>query len=138
MYGGSANKCWSKGSSIQCKHAGFILNMHLQHIYTLSVCLSVCVTVEWSVFVLKVLSELSPVLLVQDANDDTEENEEKTNERRQRGEAEGKDNGETCSQVLSLFTKCLLSRFDCLTVLSLTVSLDFSLILYLLSVGRQM
>ncbi|XP_072250819.1 serine/threonine-protein kinase ULK4 [Leuresthes tenuis] len=65
--------------------------------------------VEWSVFVLKVLSELSPVLLVQDANDDTEENE-----RRQRGEAEGKENGETCSQVLSLFTKCLLSRYESL------------------------
>ncbi|XP_075322704.1 serine/threonine-protein kinase ULK4 isoform X2 [Odontesthes bonariensis] len=70
--------------------------------------------VEWSVFVLKVLSELSPVLLVQYDNDDTEENEEKTNETRPRGEAEGKENGETCSQVLSLFTKCLLPRYESL------------------------
>ncbi|KAM4736319.1 serine/threonine-protein kinase ULK4 isoform 2-T3 [Anableps anableps] len=75
--------------------------------------------VEWSVFVLKVLSELSLVLLVQDDDDDTDENEGKIEEKRDRretggGAGERSGDGKSCSQVLSVFTKSLLSRFEVL------------------------
>ncbi|XP_035986139.1 serine/threonine-protein kinase ULK4 isoform X4 [Fundulus heteroclitus] len=75
--------------------------------------------VEWSVFVLKVLSELSLVLLVQnDDDDDADENDDKVEESRDRretrGTAERSSDGTSRSQVLSVFTKSLLSRFEVL------------------------
>lgn len=64
-------------------------------------------------FVLRVLSELSLVLLVQES-DGTEEDEgtEGKKERREEGEraAEGIDDGSSYSQLLPLITKCLLPR----------------------------
>lgn len=72
--------------------------------------LSLCIPVEWSVFVLRVLSELSIVLLVQES-DGTEEDEgtdEKKEKREQAGgAAEEIDEG---SQILTLLTKSLLPR----------------------------
>ncbi|RVE62472.1 hypothetical protein OJAV_G00157310 [Oryzias javanicus] len=72
---------------------------------------------EWSVFVLKVLSELSLVLLVQD--DHTEEKEGRTRQQKEMEEmgentAEGREDGGLCGQILSLFSKSLLSRYDIL------------------------
>ncbi|KAF6714403.1 Serine/threonine-protein kinase ULK4 [Oryzias melastigma] len=73
---------------------------------------------EWSVFVLKVLSELSLVLLVQD-DDHTEEKEERTRQTKEMEEtgentAEGREDGGLCGQILSLLSKSLLSRYDIL------------------------
>lgn len=64
-------------------------------------------------FVLRVLSELSLVLLVQES-DGTEEDEE-TEEKKERREegtrtAEGGDDGSRCHQIFSLITKSLLPR----------------------------
>ncbi|XP_016527904.1 serine/threonine-protein kinase ULK4 isoform X1 [Poecilia formosa] len=75
--------------------------------------------VEWSVFVLKVLSELSLVMLVQRDDENADENEDKVEEKRDRrdtegGAAERSGDGRSCSQVLSVFTKSLLSRFEVL------------------------
>ncbi|CAG6015922.1 unnamed protein product [Menidia menidia] len=67
--------------------------------------------VEWSVFVLKVMSELSLVLLFQDGDNNTEKNEGMT---KARGQSDEKENGKSCSQVSSLFNKCLLSRYESL------------------------
>ncbi|XP_061573900.1 serine/threonine-protein kinase ULK4 [Cololabis saira] len=73
--------------------------------------------VEWSVFALKLLAELSLVLLVQE-DDHTEDNEEGTREKKEIGETdqatEGGEDGGSCSQTLFLFTKSLLSRYDSL------------------------
>ncbi|XP_069549236.1 serine/threonine-protein kinase ULK4 [Brachyistius frenatus] len=74
--------------------------------------------VEWSVFVLRVLSELSLVLLVHDG-DDTEENEETTEEKKDKAEkggkaAQGKEEGGPCSEIESLISKSLLSRYEAL------------------------
>ncbi|XP_008297423.1 serine/threonine-protein kinase ULK4 [Stegastes partitus] len=68
--------------------------------------------VEWSVFVLRVLSELSLVLLVEDG-DDTEENEERMEEKRG-GMTERIEDKSSRSQILSLFTKSLLLRYESL------------------------
>ncbi|KAF1387604.1 hypothetical protein PFLUV_G00081580 [Perca fluviatilis] len=74
-------------------------------------------SVEWSVFVLRVLSELSFVLLVQES-DGTEEDEEteENKERREEGErtAEGRDDGSSYNQILALLTKSLLPRYESL------------------------
>lgn len=73
---------------------------------------------EWSVFVLRVLSELSLVLLVQDGDDGCEE--DRTEKRG--GATEEREDGSSCSPVLSLISKSLLSRLVwlllhiCLTV----------------------
>lgn len=69
-------------------------------------------------FVLKVLSELSLVLLVQD-DDHTEEKEERTRQTKEMEEtgentAEGREDGGLCGQILSLLSKSLLSRLVCL------------------------
>ncbi|XP_050931732.1 serine/threonine-protein kinase ULK4 isoform X1 [Lates calcarifer] len=73
--------------------------------------------VEWSVFVLRVLSELSLVLLAQDGDgpDEDEKTAEKT-ERREEGEraAEGRDEGNSSSQISALITKSLLPRYESL------------------------
>ncbi|KAK9513459.1 hypothetical protein VZT92_026990 [Zoarces viviparus] len=73
--------------------------------------------VEWSVFVLRVLSELSLVLLLQES-DGTEEDEqtEEKKERREEGgrAAEGRDDGSSCNQILALITKSLLPRYESL------------------------
>ncbi|XP_054478447.1 serine/threonine-protein kinase ULK4 isoform X2 [Anoplopoma fimbria] len=73
--------------------------------------------VEWSVFVLRVLSELSLVLLLQESNG-TEEDEQKeeNKERREEGgrAAEGRHHGSSCNQILALITKSLLPRYDSL------------------------
>ncbi|XP_023820399.1 serine/threonine-protein kinase ULK4 isoform X2 [Oryzias latipes] len=73
---------------------------------------------EWSVFVLKVLSELSLVLLVQD-DDHTKEKEERTRQKKEMektGEnaAEGREDGKLSGQILSLLSKSLLLRYDIL------------------------
>ncbi|XP_033495595.2 serine/threonine-protein kinase ULK4 [Epinephelus lanceolatus] len=73
--------------------------------------------VECSVFVLRVLSELSLVLLVQES-DGTEEDEE-TEEKKERREegtrtAEGGGDGSHCHQIFSLITKSLLPRYEAL------------------------
>ncbi|XP_070768283.1 serine/threonine-protein kinase ULK4 [Enoplosus armatus] len=73
--------------------------------------------VEWSVFVLRVLSELSLVLLVQETDgteedEDTEEKKERREERRR--SAGGSDGGSSCSQILALITKSLLPRYESL------------------------
>ncbi|XP_040900709.1 serine/threonine-protein kinase ULK4 [Toxotes jaculatrix] len=72
--------------------------------------------VEWSVFVLRVLSELGLVLLVQDGDDPDEE--QKTEENREKREgtraAEGRDEGNSSSQILALITKSLLPRYESL------------------------
>uniref|UniRef100_A0A4W6EF48 Unc-51 like kinase 4 n=1 Tax=Lates calcarifer TaxID=8187 RepID=A0A4W6EF48_LATCA len=72
---------------------------------------------EWSVFVLRVLSELSLVLLAQDGDgpDEDEKTAEKT-ERREEGEraAEGRDEGNSSSQISALITKSLLPRYESL------------------------
>uniref|UniRef100_A0A3P9PD63 Unc-51 like kinase 4 n=1 Tax=Poecilia reticulata TaxID=8081 RepID=A0A3P9PD63_POERE len=75
--------------------------------------------VEWSVFVLKVLSELSLVMLVQKDDENADENEDKVEGKRDRRETEGgaterSGDGRSSSQVLSVFTKSLLSRFEVL------------------------
>ncbi|XP_027143141.1 serine/threonine-protein kinase ULK4 isoform X1 [Larimichthys crocea] len=73
--------------------------------------------VEWSVFVLRVLSELSLVLLVQesDQTEDDEGTEEKKERRDERGRAvEGIDDGSSCSEILALITKSLLPRYESL------------------------
>ncbi|XP_025767580.1 serine/threonine-protein kinase ULK4 isoform X2 [Oreochromis niloticus] len=64
--------------------------------------------VEWSVFVLRVLSELSLILLVQDGVD-TELKEERTEENKERSEKEGKA-AEERGDGLSCITESLLSR----------------------------
>ncbi|XP_028281168.1 serine/threonine-protein kinase ULK4 isoform X2 [Parambassis ranga] len=74
--------------------------------------------VEWAVFVLRVLSELSLVLLVQDGGD-TEQYKEETDEKKERNEkaeraGEGKEDGTSCSQILSVITKSLLPRYETL------------------------
>ncbi|XP_054869601.1 serine/threonine-protein kinase ULK4 isoform X2 [Amphiprion ocellaris] len=58
---------------------------------------------EWSVFVLRVLSELSLVLLAEDG-DDTENNKE----------TERREDESSCSQILSHITTSLLSRYEAL------------------------
>lgn len=67
-----------------------------------------CVPVEWSVFVLRVLSELSLVLLVQES-DGTEKHEgtDEEKEKREQRTAQEIDEG---SQILTLLSKSLLSR----------------------------
>ncbi|XP_059196171.1 serine/threonine-protein kinase ULK4 [Centropristis striata] len=73
--------------------------------------------VEWSVFVLKVLSELSLVLLVQE-NGETQEDEETEEKKKRREEvgrkAEGVDDGSSCDQISALITKSLLPRYESL------------------------
>ncbi|XP_039868680.1 serine/threonine-protein kinase ULK4 isoform X1 [Simochromis diagramma] len=68
--------------------------------------------VEWSVFVLRVLSELSLILLVQDGVD-TEVKEERTEENKERNEKEGKA-AEERGDGLSCITESLLSRYETL------------------------
>ncbi|XP_029308425.1 serine/threonine-protein kinase ULK4 isoform X2 [Cottoperca gobio] len=68
--------------------------------------------VEWSVCVLRVLSELSLVLLVQHS-DGTEEDEE-TEEKKETREEGGRDDGSTSNQILALITKSLLPRYETL------------------------
>ncbi|XP_062421741.1 serine/threonine-protein kinase ULK4 isoform X1 [Pungitius pungitius] len=68
--------------------------------------------VEWSVFVLRVLSELSLVLLLKESNG-TEEDEqtEGKKERRQEG---GRDAGSSCDQIVHLISESLLPRYESL------------------------
>ncbi|KAM9852569.1 serine/threonine-protein kinase ULK4 [Aulostomus maculatus] len=73
--------------------------------------------VEWSVFVLRVLSELSLVLLVQEG--DSKEDKEEPEEEERRGEeggttAVGRDEGSSSSQIIALITKSLLPRYESL------------------------
>ncbi|KAM9352888.1 serine/threonine-protein kinase ULK4 [Symphorus nematophorus] len=73
--------------------------------------------VEWSVFVLRVLSELSLVLLVHESDgiEEDEGTEEKKGRRDEGGRApEGIDDGSSCSQVIALITKSLLPRYESL------------------------
>ncbi|XP_071325778.1 serine/threonine-protein kinase ULK4 isoform X2 [Trachinotus anak] len=73
--------------------------------------------VEWSVFVLRVLSELSLVLLVQngDSPDDYKKTSEKKDRREEGGRAaEGRDEGNSSSQISALITKSLLPRYESL------------------------
>lgn len=113
----------------------FTLKQYTKHflylVLMLSFFLCVCIPVEWSVFVLRVLSELSLVLLVQES-DGTEDNE-KAEEKKERGDeggkaAEGVDDGSSCSQMLALILKTLLPRLVWLflsILLSLVSTFDF-------------
>lgn len=64
-----------------------------------------CVAVEWSVFVLKVLSELTMVLLVQES-DRTDNRTDKI--KREQKDAEEIHGG---NQMLTILNRTLLSRF---------------------------
>ncbi|XP_026149297.1 serine/threonine-protein kinase ULK4 isoform X2 [Mastacembelus armatus] len=66
--------------------------------------------VEWSVFVLRVLSELSLVLLVHDG-DGTDEDEKTEEDGRV---IEGRDEGNFSSQISAVITKSLLPRYESL------------------------
>ncbi|KAK5892707.1 hypothetical protein CesoFtcFv8_013061 [Champsocephalus esox] len=73
--------------------------------------------VEWSVFVLRVLSELSLVLLVQgrDETEGEEETEKKQKGTEERGNlAERRDAGSSYDQIVALVTKSLLPRYETL------------------------
>lgn len=64
-------------------------------------------------FVLRVLSELSLVLLVQesDVTEEDDETEEKKKRREEGGSpADGSGDGSSCSQILALITESLLPR----------------------------
>lgn len=76
----------------------------------LSVCVCVFVPVEWTVSVLKVLSELSPVLLVHES--DGTEGDGRGDEKKRKMEQEGGEGGETDDggQVSSVVTGSLLPR----------------------------
>lgn len=92
---------------------------------------------EWSVFVLKVLSELGLILLVED-DEDAEENEERAMEKGESSKTEGQaaeraQHGKSHSKVISLFSESLLPRLVNFPNLCLTVSLylvQFSLCMY--------
>lgn len=76
-------------------------------------------------FVLRVLSELSLVLLVQDGGD-AKQYKEKTDEKKERREkaqraGEGIEDGTSCRQILSVITKSLLPRSVCGLLLSIVV-----------------
>lgn len=82
---------------------------------------------EWSVFVLKVLSELGLVLLAED-DEDAEENEERTTKKGESNKTEGQaaeraQHGKSHSKIISLFTESLLPRLVSFPNLCLTVSL---------------
>ncbi|XP_074510925.1 serine/threonine-protein kinase ULK4 isoform X2 [Sebastes fasciatus] len=73
--------------------------------------------VEWSVFVLRVLSELSLVLLLRESDgaEEDEETEEKKERREEGGRtAEGRDDGSSSNQILDLITESLLPRYESL------------------------
>ena len=87
-------------------------------------------------FVLRVLSELSLVLLVQES-EGTEEDEETEvkKERREEGgrAAEGRDVGSSCDQISALITKSLLPR-----LVGLFLSIKISgFLLYVLFLSEQ-
>lgn len=76
------------------------------------------IIVEWSVFVLRVLTELSLILLVQDGGADEEE------KRVEGGTAvEGKEEENSFTTILALISKSLLPRFVWLFSTGVTVSL---------------
>ncbi|XP_028984122.1 serine/threonine-protein kinase ULK4 isoform X3 [Betta splendens] len=67
------------------------------------------INVEWSVFVLRVLTELSLILLIQDG--DAHEDEEKMERGR---ETEGRNEENSLNSVLALISKSLLPRYESL------------------------
>ncbi|KAK2910518.1 serine/threonine-protein kinase ULK4 [Channa argus] len=88
-------------------HYSTVVNVILPPLTTLAFSKNV----EWSVFVLRVLSEFSLVLLVQDGGTDEDEKEVKKNER---ATEEGRDEGISLSPILGLITKSLLPRYESL------------------------
>jgi len=68
--------------------------------------------VEWCVFVLRVLSELSLVLLLQESDGtEDEQTEEQTDGREEGGRREGgRGEGSSCNQIAALISKSLLPR----------------------------
>ncbi|XP_034409026.1 serine/threonine-protein kinase ULK4 [Cyclopterus lumpus] len=73
--------------------------------------------VEWSVFVLRVLSELSLVLLLQESDGtEDEQTEGKTDGREEGGRAAGRrrDDGSSRNQIVALVTTTLLPRYESL------------------------
>uniref|UniRef100_A0A669CUY2 Unc-51 like kinase 4 n=1 Tax=Oreochromis niloticus TaxID=8128 RepID=A0A669CUY2_ORENI len=95
-----------------CKHGTHTQYSKHLLLIILSLPVFVCGAVEWSVFVLRVLSELSLILLVQDGVD-TELKEERTEENKERSEKEGKA-AEERGDGLSCITESLLSRYETL------------------------
>ncbi|KAI3360784.1 hypothetical protein L3Q82_013026, partial [Scortum barcoo] len=102
----------SQHHSLTAPHHSAIVDTILPPLTTLAFSRNV----EWAVFVLRVLSELSLVLLVHES-DGPEEGEvtEEKKERRQEGgrPTERRDDG-NCSQILALVTKSLLPRYESL------------------------
>ncbi|XP_034553782.1 serine/threonine-protein kinase ULK4 [Notolabrus celidotus] len=73
--------------------------------------------VEWSVFVLRVLSEFSLVLLVEEtkrAEEDERADRNKEGEEKGGRAAEERDDGSPCNHILALIDKTLLSRYESL------------------------
>ncbi|XP_056300936.1 serine/threonine-protein kinase ULK4 isoform X8 [Pseudoliparis swirei] len=72
--------------------------------------------VEWCVFVLRVLSELSLVLLLQESDGtEDEQTEEQTDGREEEGRREGgRGEGSSCNQIAALISKSLLPRYESL------------------------
>ncbi|XP_041648459.1 serine/threonine-protein kinase ULK4 [Cheilinus undulatus] len=69
--------------------------------------------VEWSVFALRVLSELSLALLVRKSDEDEEYIKSEGGEDRE-GAAEQGANGSCCSQILAVISESLLPRYESL------------------------
>ncbi|KAM6995354.1 serine/threonine-protein kinase ULK4 [Tautogolabrus adspersus] len=98
--------------------------------------------VEWSVFVLRVLSELSLVLLVQES-DGGEEDEgtdiKKEGEEKGRRAAEEGENGSSRNQILTLINKSLIPRYESLLRAAEPIPLyALKLLLSLTEHSRQM
>ncbi|CAJ1062065.1 serine/threonine-protein kinase ULK4 [Xyrichtys novacula] len=74
--------------------------------------------VEWSVFVLRVLSELGLVLLVEEGEGAEEDEEADVNnergEKQARAAGEQRDNGGACNQMFVLVNQSLLPRYESL------------------------
>ncbi|XP_045899646.1 serine/threonine-protein kinase ULK4 [Micropterus dolomieu] len=103
----------SQHHALTIPHQGVVVDAILPPLTTLAFSRNV----EWSVFVLRVLSELSLVLLVQesDVTEEDDETEEKKKRREEGGRpADGSGDGSSCSQILALITESLLPRYETL------------------------
>ncbi|XP_029360263.1 serine/threonine-protein kinase ULK4 isoform X2 [Echeneis naucrates] len=89
-------------------HRSAVVDSILPHLTALAF----SINVEWSVFVLRVLSEINLVLLVQDG--DGPNVSERTEEKKERRATERRDEGNSYNQILALISKSLLPRYESL------------------------